>query len=71
MKHPGSSWVPVKFSTEISFSGRTAGARENWLCSSHLLFKTPEQARANHNPEKARMFDKLSNDFAEGLKGLR
>lgn len=55
---PGSAWVPVEFETEVGFSGnRMGGKRTHWLCSSHLLFKTSEQARANHNPERARLFD--------------
>lgn len=56
---PGSVWVPVEFETEIEFSGNSrAGKRMHWLCSSHLLFKTSEDARANHNPERARMYDR-------------
>ena len=46
---PGSEWIPVKFSTDVGFTGnKSVGLRTYWYCSSHLLFKTSKQARANH-----------------------
>lgn len=48
------SWVPVKFSEPVTFSGYPGRKLSlNWECSSNLLFSSPEEARANRNPKKA------------------
>ena len=51
----GARWVSIKFDEPVGFSGNPhRGKQEYWDCSADLLFTSAEEARANHDPERAK-----------------
>lgn len=53
----GSYWIPVEFSEEVEFSANKGRKSNFWNCSTHLLFSSSEEARKNHNPERAKIYE--------------
>lgn len=47
----GPRWVKIMFESKVSFSGNLyRGYSQFWECSMNLLFKSPELAKENDDP---------------------
>lgn len=50
-----SRWANVRFDEPVEFSGNPYRSKtRNWSCSANLLFESSDEARANHDPKRAK-----------------